>query len=84
MELLPQSWRVLSSLSDSELLESKPDVLHALHQAQNVEITRGTTGAHGDMRLPNVAVHLEGQRWYVRFLDLVGQEWQESIRIPHS
>ena len=29
----------------------------------------GTTGAHGDMRLPNVAVRLEGPQWHVRFLD---------------
>ena len=69
MELLPECWRVLSNLSDPELLESKPYVLQALHQAQSVAITMGTTGAHGDMRLPNVAVHLAGQQWHVRFLD---------------
>ncbi|DBB04079.1 TPA: hypothetical protein ACH3X1_013132 [Trebouxia sp. C0004] len=34
-----------------------------------IEITMGTTGAHGDIRLPNVAVHLEGQQRHVRFLD---------------
>ena len=49
MELLPACWRVLSDLSDPELLESKPYVLQALHQAQSVAITMGTTGAHGDM-----------------------------------
>ena len=43
--------------------------MQALQQAQFVKITRGTTGAHGDMRLSNVAVHLEGQQWHVRFLD---------------
>jgi len=69
MELLPATWRVLSDLSDPELLESKPYVLQALQQAQNVEISVGTRGVHGDMRLPNVAVHLEGQYWHVRFLD---------------
>lgn len=69
MELLPESWRVLSNLSGPELLESKPFVLQALLQAHSVAITMGTTGAHGDMRLPNVAVRLEGQQWHVRFLD---------------
>ena len=69
MELLPESWRVLSDLSDPELLESRPYVLQALQQAHCVEITMGTTGAHGDMRLPNVAVRLEGPQWHVRFLD---------------
>ena len=69
-ELLPASWRVLSSLSDPELLESKPYVLQGLQEAQQVEISVGTRGVHGDMQLPNVAVHLEGQHWHVRFLDL--------------
>ena len=69
MELLPECWRVLSDLLDLQLLESKPYVLQALHQAQSVAITMGTNGAHGDMRLPNVAVHLDGQQWHVRFLD---------------
>jgi hypothetical protein len=69
MELLPEMWRVLSNLSDSELLESKSYVLQALQQAQSVEIRVGTSGAHGDMRLPNVAVRQDGQQWHVRFLD---------------
>ena len=69
MELLPESWRMLSDLSDPELLELRPYVLQALQLAHWVEITMGTTGAHGDVRLPNVAVRLEGQQWHVRFLD---------------
>ena len=40
---------------------NRPNVLNVF--------TVGTTGAHGDMRLPNVAVHLEDQQWHVRFLD---------------
>ena len=27
------------------------------------------SGVYGDMRLPNIAVHQEGQHWHVRFLD---------------
>ena len=69
MELLPESWRVLSDLSEPELLASRPYVVQAMQQARCVEITMGTTAAHGDMRLPNVAVHLEGKQWHVRFLD---------------
>ncbi len=69
MELLPKTWRVLSDLSDSELLESKPYVSQALQQAQTVEIRMGTVGVHGDMRLPNVAVLLEDHQWHVKFLD---------------
>lgn len=69
MELLPEAWRVLSDLSDSELLEAKPHVLQALLRAQNVEIGMGALGAHGDMRLPNVAVLLEPNQWHTRFLD---------------
>lgn len=60
---------MLSDFSDPELLESKPYVLQALHRAQRVDIIVGSFGAHGDMRLPNVAVCLEGQQWHVRFLD---------------
>ncbi len=71
-ELLPATWRVLSNLSDSELLDSKPYVLQALQQAQSVEIHAGSRGVHGDVRLPNVAVLREGQQWHVRFLDF---EW---------
>ena len=29
----------------------------------------GAVGAHGDMRLPNVAVLLEDRQWHIRFLD---------------
>ena len=29
----------------------------------------GSLGAHGDMRLPNVAVLFENNQWHVRFLD---------------
>ena len=38
MELLPETWQVLSDVSDSELImmSSKPYVLQALAQAQNV------------------------------------------------
>ncbi|DBA76964.1 TPA: hypothetical protein ACH3X1_009557 [Trebouxia sp. C0004] len=38
MELLPGTWRVLSDLSDPELLEQKPSVLQALHQAKMLKI----------------------------------------------
>ena len=69
MELLPKAWRVLSDISDSELLEAKPYVLQALRRAQNVQICMGALGAHGDMRLPNVAVLFETNQWHVRFLD---------------
>ena len=69
MELLPEAWRVLSDLSDSELLEAKPRVLQALLRAPNVDICMGAPGAHGDMRLPNVAVLLEDNQWHIRFLD---------------
>ena len=69
MELLPQAWRVLSDVSDSELLEAKSYVLQALRRAQNVQICMGALGAHGDMRLPNVAVLFETNHWHVRFLD---------------
>ncbi len=72
MELLPETWRVLSDLSDLEVLESKPYILQALQQAQSVEIHPGSRGVHGDVRLPNVAVLREGQQWHVRFLDF---EW---------
>lgn len=79
MELLPETWRVLSDLSDAELLNSKPYVLQGLAQAQKVMVHENILGAHGDMRLPNIAVRLEGQHWHVRFLDfdwagLAGQQ----------
>ncbi len=69
MERLPEAWRVLSDLSDSELMEAKPHVLQALLKAQTVEIRMGAVGVHGDMRLPNVAVLLEDHQWHVKFLD---------------
>ena len=51
MQLLPASWMELSSMSDPELLESKPHVSQALQQAQNVEFSMGAGGVHGNMRL---------------------------------
>ena len=69
MELLPQTWRNLSDVSDSELLEAKAYVLQALQRAQNVQICVGHLGAHGNMRLPDVAVLFESNQWHVRFLD---------------
>ena len=69
MEQLPEAWRVLSDISDSELMEAKPHALQALLKAQNVEIGMGVVGAHGDMRQPRVAVLLEDHQWHIRFLD---------------
>lgn len=84
MELLPQAWRVLSDVSDSELLEAKPYVLQALRRAQNVQICMGALGAHGDMRLPNVAVLFETNQWHVRFLDFDWAGLQGRICMLHS
>lgn len=83
MELLPEAWRVLSDLSEPELLASRPHVVQALQQAQCVEINMGTTGAHGDMRLPNVAVHLANNGMSGSWI-LIGLEGQKSIHTLHS
>ena len=77
MECLPDSWKVLSNLSAPEQMDAKLTVLQALQKAQRVEVSKGITGAHGDMRLPNVAVRREGQDWHVRFLDF---DWAGSAK----
>ena len=68
-EQLPEAWRVLSDISDSELMEAQPHALQALLKAQNVEIGMGAVGAHGDMRQPHVAVLLRDHQWHISFLD---------------
>ena len=82
MELLPEAWRVLSDVPDSELLEAKPHVLQALLNAQPVEICMGAVGAHGDMRLPNVAVLLKDLQWHIRFLDFDWVAVAEEDKYP--
>ena len=43
--------------------------LASIAKSSNVQICMGALGAHGDMRLLNVAVLFGSNQWHVRFVD---------------
>ena len=56
MELLSDEWQFLNHLKPAILQDSRPHVLAALQQAQQVLLGNGGVGVHGDLRQTNVAV----------------------------
>lgn len=84
MELLPKAWRVLSDVSDSELLEAKPYVLQALQTAQHIQICMGALGADGDIDLQMSRCSLKPSNGMSDSWIWIGQVLQGRICILHS
>ena len=69
MELLSDKWQFLSDLEPSVVQDTRPYVLAALQQAQQVLLGNGGIGVHGDLRQTNVAVQRGDKGWMVKFVD---------------
>ena len=69
MELLSDEWQFLNQLDLDTVQATCPYVLAALQQAQQILLSNGAVGVHGDLRQANVAVKRGGNGWMVKFVD---------------
>ena len=69
MELLSDKWQFLNDLEPAVVQDTRPYVLAALQQAQQVLLGNGGIGVHGDLRQTNVAVRRAEKGWMVKFVD---------------
>lgn len=69
MERLSNEWRILNCLDPEVVEDACPYVLAALQQAQQVLLSDGSVGVHGDLRQANVAVKRGEEGWLVKFVD---------------
>ena len=69
MELLSDEWQFLNQLEPAVVQDTRPHVLAALQQAQQVLLSDGCIGVHGDLRQTNVAVRRDKKGWTVKFVD---------------
>lgn len=69
MEFLSAEWQFLNQLEMDIVQDTRPFVLAALQQAQQILLSNGAVGVHGDLRQTNVAVKLGEKGWMVKFVD---------------
>ncbi|DBA81873.1 TPA: hypothetical protein ACH3X1_007588 [Trebouxia sp. C0004] len=69
MELLSDKWQFLNDLEPAVVQDTRPYVLAALQQAQQVLLGNGGIGVHGDLRQTIVAVQRGEKGWMVKFVD---------------
>ncbi|KAL0050695.1 hypothetical protein WJX82_005308 [Trebouxia sp. C0006] len=68
-ELLSDKWHFLNDLEPAVMQDTRPYVLAALRQAQQVLLGNGGIGVHGDLRQTNVAAQRGEKGWMVKFVD---------------
>jgi len=71
MEFLSDEWQFLNQLETEVVQDTRPYVLAALQQAQQIFLSNGAVGVHGGLRQTNVAVKRGGKGWMVKFVDFV-------------
>ena len=69
MEFLSDEWQFLNQCDLNIVQDTRPYVLAALQQAQQVLLSNGAVGVHGDLRQTNVAVKHGENDWMVKFVD---------------
>ena len=69
MELLSDEWKFLNDLEPAVVQETRPYVMAALQQAQQILLANGGISVHGDLRQTNVAVQRGENGWMVKFVD---------------
>ena len=83
MELLSDEWQFLNDLEPAVVQDTRPYVLAALQQAQQVLLGNGGIGVHGDLRQTNVAVQRVEKGWMVKFVDYDWAGVAGLHRFPH-
>jgi len=69
MELLSDEWQILNQLDLDIVQATRPYVLAALQKAQQILLSDGAVGVHGDLRQTTVAVKHGDNGWMVNFVD---------------
>ncbi len=69
MEFLSDEWQFLNQLDLDIVQATRPYILAALPQAQQILLSNGAVGVHGDLRQTNVAVKRRNNGWMVKFVD---------------
>ena len=69
MELLSDEWQFLNDQEPIVVQDTRPYLLAAVQQAQQVLLGNGFIGEHGDLRQTDVAVQRGDKGWMVKFVD---------------
>ena len=78
MELLSDEWQFLNQLEPAVVQDTRPYVMAALQQVQQILLGNGGIGVHGDLRQTNVAVLRGESGWMVKFVDY---DWAGSAGV---